>query len=378
MYSSKRTLCFYNVHNKQQVCSTGITNASPIPNETTQHFSLNSLNFLNGGIADASKVRLHTVRDLHRLGLLTIDDIVSYYYRWVTYDEYMLLQRVETEPYKAKKKIKSVYRAVKCAKRGNDVYCAQTKKKIYDVGNLDNTNFFRENDRHIKAKTSAVSVTMTYDPKLCSLADAYNNLGKDFDAWLHKLRKKYGKISVFRTWEVCNNGYPHINAILLFHSKKFSVFRYKKKFRIREKKEFSDHWHSFVDVQAVANLKKSYFYAAKYITKYITTNIKDKDYDKKALLTLAMLWLFNKRSYAISRDFAEQVKKTKDFFSSLKKELRLDRHMRNSSQLTLNNEKKTKIEWIFLGIYSKKALKINGNSWNVEIPRLSVKKLLKI
>lgn len=383
MYSSsERTLyfyadTFYNTH-KQLVCNTGITSARPIPNGTT--LSLNSLNYevaeasqvRQRELVSISKVRQHEVRALYNRELLTINDIIDYYHRWVTYDEYILLQREVVDNYKDIEKKKIDYIAVKCAKRGNDVYCSQVKKKIYDVCNFDNTNFFNENVRDIKAKTSAVFVTLTYDSKLCSLYDAWINLGKQYDAWLHKLRKKYGKISVFRTWEVFANGYPHINVILLFDTAKFSVFRYKKKFRIREKKEF-EHWHSFVDVQAVSNLKKSFFYAAKYVTKYITKDIKNNDFDKKALLTLSMLWLFNKRSYAISSDFAKQV----EFLKSLKKDLRLDRHMYNSSQLTLESEKVTKIEYIFLGIYSKKDLRIDNNTWNVEIPGSLVKKLLK-
>jgi len=334
--------------------------------KTTPLFSLKSYE-----VADA-KIRLRTVRDLYNRGLIGIDGIIDYYHRWVIYDEYMLLQFDSVEPSLKKTGNRDVkYVAVKCAKRGNDIYSYRVKKSLFDIVNsLDNTVFFNSKERNFKtANTSALSFVLTYDPGLCSLSDAWLNVGKDFDAWLNNLRKKYGKISIFRTWEVCNNGYPHINAILLFHDVSFSVFKYKEKFRIKEKSEFSKYWHSFIDVQAVSDMKKSFFYITKYVTKYITKTM--QTFDKKALLTLSMLWFFGKRSFSVSKGFVSQLECVKD----LNKE-RLDRNMHNSSQLSLIGEKLTKNTYVFLGIYSKATLEILNNPWTVEIPRLLVQKLL--
>ena len=353
MYSSsEHTLYFYDkfshtLHNKQLVCNTGITNARSIPNGT--------ISSLNSEFIFPSKIRLHAVRDLFFRNVIKKNDIIDYYHRWVTYDEYMLLQREVVDIYKDIEKKKVDYIAVKCAKRGNDVYRYRVQKSLSNVfNNLDDIVFFNLKDRNLKnVKTSAVSVTMTYDKKRCSLYDAWVNVSKEFNAWITKLRKRYGKISIFRTWEAFKSGYPHVNVILYFHNTEFSVFRYKDKFRIREKKEF-EHWHSFVDVQAVSDLRKNVHYITKYITKEL--------YKKKSSLTLAMLWLFGKRSFSVSKDFVNKL-------------IRLDFNKHNSSQFSLINEKLTKFEWVFLGIYSKIELEINKSCWIVQIPGSLVKKI---
>ena len=315
-------------------------------NKTTQQFSLNS--------ETSFKIRLHTVRDLFFRNLIKKKDVIDYYRCWVLHAEYMLLQRETTEPYKDTENRKTDFIAVKCAKRGNDVYRYRVRKSLSNVfNNLDDIVFFSIKDRNLKnIKTSAVSVTMTYDKKRCSLRDAWANVGKEFSSWLTKLRKRYGKISIFRTWEAFKNGYPHINVILFFHSVEFSVFRYyskknkKSTFRIRNKAAFSD-WHSFVDVQAVSDLKKNVHYITKYITKEL--------FNEKSSLTLAMLWIFKKRSFSISKDFMNKL-------------MRLDSKKHNLSQLSLTNEKLTQITYIFLGIYSKTELEIDRNYWTVQIP----------
>ncbi|MCD5401921.1 hypothetical protein LR013_04975, partial [candidate division NPL-UPA2 bacterium] len=288
------------------------------------------------------------------------DDVVERYKAWVSEDEYLLLQRTVIEPsLNASVKWDSEYIAVKCSKRGNDVYRDRVLESLSSVReNLPDRTFFNPKERELhkkKIRTSLVSVTLTYDAKRCSLYEAWENIGKEFDAWLKNLRKMYGRISIIRTWEASQNGYPHINAILLFNEHEFSVFRHKSKFRIKEKASFSKHWHSFVDVQAVANIKRAVSYIIKYITKEL--------FSEKAILTRAMLWLFRKRSFSVSKEFVSGLK-------------RLDNSMHNSHQVSLTGERVTAIVWHFLGIFSKEELKINKSEWNIQIPNEIVHDLL--
>ena len=309
--------------------------------------------------ATNTRIRLNAVRDVYYSGLMNEDDVVEKYKAWVTEDEYLLLQRTVIEPsVRGSTKWDSQYIAVKCSKRGNDVYRDRVRESLSSVEQaLPDRSFFNPKERELqkKVRTPLVSVTLTYDTKRCSLYEAWESIGKEFDVWLKNLRKKYGRITIIRTWEAFQNGYPHINAILLFHDNEFSVFRHKSKFRIKDKAAFSKHWHSHVDVQAVANLKRAVSYIIKYITKEL--------FSENAILTRAMLWLFKKRSFSVS----------KDFISGLK---RLDFNMHNSHQVSLTGESVTKIVWHFIGIYSKSELKINENEWNIQIPNEIVQDLL--
>ena len=307
-------------------------------------------------------VRLNAVRDLFNSQIFDVEDVIERYLTWVSQDEYLLLQRTVIEPgVHGSTKWDSQYIAVKCSKRGNDVYRHRVRNSLSSVlQGLPNLSFFNPRDRDFvskKTKTPLISVTLTYDTKRCSINEAWENIGKEFNRWISNLRKKFGSISIIRTWEAFQNDYPHINAILLFHDTDFRVFRYKSKFRVINKAAFSQHWHSYVDVRAVANLKTDVSYIMKYITKELFTD--------KAILTLAMLWIFRKRSFSVSRDFASMIR-------------RLDFHMHNSHQVSLTGEKITELEWHFIGIFSKSDLSINENVWTIQIPKEIVKNSPKL
>src|SRR4030067_867728 len=89
-------------------------------------------------------------------------EIVDRYIEWVQDEKYMILSRWnDTES-------KNDVFAVKCAKRGNDVY----RTRVYDrfkglSSNTENLTFFNPKDRGAK-KTRALWVTLTYDSKLCA------------------------------------------------------------------------------------------------------------------------------------------------------------------------------------------------------------------
>ena len=307
-----------------------------------------------------SRIRLNAVRDLFFCGLMSVDDVVERYKSWVSQAEYLLLQRTLIEPgVHGSTKWDSQYIAVKCSKRGNDVYRDRVRDSLFSIQEaLPDRSFFNPKERELqkKIRTPLVSVTLTYDTKRCSIREAWENIGKEFDLWMKNLRKEFGRISIIRTWEAFKNEYPHINAILLFHDTDFGVFRHKSKFRVRKKAVFSRHWHSFVDVRAVANLKRAVSYIMKYITKEL--------FSENAILTRAMLWLFRKRSFSVSKDFISRLK-------------RLDKvAMHNSHQVSLTGERVTAIVWHFLGIFSKEELKINKSEWNIQIPNEIVHDLL--
>ena len=115
--------------------------------------------------------------------------------------------------------------AVKCAKRGNDVYKSRVERRFRGICRLsENLIFFNPKDRNSNRTTKALFLTLTYDTKRSSYSEAWKSIGVEFNSFMAKIRKEFGKVSSCRVFESFENGYPHIHCILLFE-KEFSVFR---------------------------------------------------------------------------------------------------------------------------------------------------------
>ena len=110
--------------------------------------------------------------------------------------------------------------------------------------------------------------------------------------------------------------------------------------------EFEKSYHSFVDVQAIREVREG----VRYVTKYLT---KTKNESKTQNLTLALCWLFKKRSFAVSGDLYELLQeeiKRSGIGISVQSDLQ---------GLEINLE----VEWIFIGIFSAERLGIDCNEW---------------
>jgi hypothetical protein len=189
-------------------------------------------------------------------------------------------------------------------------------------------------------------VTLTCDTKKFMIQESWEIIRLAFNKWIRNLRKKYGRISYLRCWEATKKGYSHIHVLMIFHDHNFKIFRSRKGsrwiYRIEEKEEFQISYHSFVDVQAVRKLKKGIKYITKYLSKYTA---------ESQTLTLALCWLFRKRSFAVSGDFHEilyAIIETKHWF------VQTD---------LFGNKLKLNVEWIFIGFFSASKLGIDHNEW---------------
>lgn len=226
-----------------------------------------------------------------------LERILGFYEEWVNHNEALLLLKTTLKPNCVED---HEFIAVKCSKRGNDVYVSRVNSRLgvlLDPHNVKNGVFF---DIHANVKkTRMVFVVLTFDPKHTSLYDGWFNVGTDFNRWITNLRGKYGRISYFRTYESHLSGFPHINVILYFHDHEFNVFRKNGKWRIEEKPEFEHAYHSNVDVQAVRTLSDAMRYISKDITKTYHENQGCIDDVKKQMLTLALCWVFRKKSFSL-------------------------------------------------------------------------------
>lgn len=267
-----------------------------------------------------------------------------------------------------------IHIAVKCSKRGNDVYASRVKRRLNWLSNSESVQFFDASDclTDKKVFTSALWITFTYDTKRCSRLEAWEKqIGIEFNRSISALRRKYGKISVLRTWEASAQGYPHVHAILLFHEAKFSVFPWLAKdedgkekltFRISEKAQIASYWHSHVDVQAVSSTKKLFNYMRKYQTKTLLASD-----SPKGVKTMSLMWLFRKRGFSVSGDFRARLH---DSIMAM--------HNSNMGevQTRLDGSCEEASPWIFEGIFTASELGISSDQWTVHLNKEQIKTVL--
>jgi len=207
---------------------------------------------------------------------------------------------------------------VKCSKRGNSVYHARVQERISEMKMVLNDDFDFSNQRNFRTKF--LLLTLTNDQRIDKCECWKTELSKAWNKYITLLRNKYGKISVIRTFESTQKGYPHIHALLYFHNREFMTFNKDNKIRIMEKKTFEKWSMGFVDVIGVKNFKAVYHYCLKYVLKSsssggglppISANQLKEGGGPLLLegndLTLAYCWLFRKRAFAISGDFAVKL-----------------------------------------------------------------------
>jgi len=247
--------------------------------------------------------------------------------------------------------IRSETFAVKCSKRGNDVYRSRVYSRFRGLcARADDLAFFKPKDRGEK-RTRALWVCLTYDVKRCSFDEAWSNIGVEFNRFMAYVRKKVGKVSCCRVWESFENGHPHIHCILLFESVSFHVFRDRKgKFRIHSRKLIAEGWHSNVDVEAMNSLAGG----LSYLKKYLLKSIDAKSASSKALKTLALCWAFRKRAFSVSGRFRQLLSD-------------LIKYLHNSNrplvQVTLEGKVLQRYRFFVIGFVPADVVRLKGNVW---------------
>lgn len=241
-----------------------------------------------------------------------IPTLVDAYQGWVSFDEHIVIRGVN---HKTGEKLNL---GLKASKRGNDVYRRKTSARFKAFDSMTNARFFQDEDiSRGQAFTPCLFFTLTYDSKRSSLDGAWIEIGLDFNRWRSRLEQKYGRVSVLRTWQDYESGYPHVHGVLLFKDARFKV-AYKLEdpvlhgktrvvYRIEGYEDFKESWHSFVDVSACYSVRGAVSYARRYITRGV---VKGSDYrapmqegGSLSSQCLALNWLYRKRSFSVSGDF---------------------------------------------------------------------------
>jgi len=272
----------------------------------------------------------------------------------------MILNRIDLRTFKS-----DVF-AVKCSKRGNDVYRYRVYRRFKGLASLaKKIVFFNPKDRNQNKKTRALFVTLTYDTKLCGFGQAWINIGIEYNRFMSHVRKKFGNVSCFRVFEAYENGHPHIHCILLFKDKRFKVFRDNKgQFRIKEKGLIAAGWRSHTDVKAMSSLGRGLSYLKKYLLKCIDAENKDS----KALKTLALTWLFNKRAFSVSGKFRQML-------TDLIKTKHNSNH--KTQQTTLEGEIVQEFIYFVLGFVPADVIRLKNDVWYSQLNNEQIKEAEK-
>jgi len=277
-----------------------------------------------------------------------LNELLDFYRSWRDFAEYGVLQSQE---FKGSVCVKKTV-AVKCAKRGNDVYESRVKRRmsVFELPEGD-IEFFGFNDD--TPKVSMLFVTLTWTAQ-GPISDSWENIGYYFNRWITNLREKFGKMSYARAWEATKRGYAHVHLMLVFHDRTFAGFKSVDQdgnfiWRICEKSEFEKSWNSFVDVRAV----RTYSSVLRYLSKRILKGT-DKDDIDQGDVTKSLMWLFRKRAFALSRDLARRLSD-------------LIRDLHNSKVQSTLEGKLLETLWVWLGVFSASELGLDGSLWCVEL-----------
>jgi hypothetical protein len=330
--------------------------------------------------ANLEDLGFSSLKDALELG----EELFSY---WRSFAEYLLLRKEYVghgEPREDQ------YFAVKCSKRGNDVYQRRIKTRLGWLNReFSDHKFFEIKDFQVDkiVKSSLLWITLTWDTSRGNIIHAWETVGEDYNRFITALRRKYGKIHVLRVWESYESGYPHIHAVMLFEESSFSVFPYwsekenKLTFRIKEKPQISELWHSHVDIQAISSLRAVFTYLKKHQEKIIlglSGSIQDHaradptvgfDLENiKGLRTLFLCWIFRKRSFSVSGAFREKIH---DLISTLHNSNMLN------GQKDLFGVDVQEWNYVFLGIWSGSDLGIESFIWVQVLEKDKIEKLLE-
>jgi hypothetical protein len=282
-----------------------------LPEREGREHSSDGYSFLSELLDQWGRPRLDMARNFFsELQQQDVPYLIEGFQHWRDFAEYLILKgenRVNGE---------KMFLAVKCSKRGNDVFSRRLDKRLGFLGRLESIRLFSIGDFEKKPymPTNLLWVTLTYNPALKSLSEAWETYMKDWNLWITNLRNRYGKIEVLKFSEAFPNekgaafGYPHIHAVLLFKEAQFKAFPTWEKgkdgkegwvFRVQEMPEIRTQgkWHSFIDVKAI--------HSGKALGGYLRKHTKNTHYgdSQEALVSQSLLWLYRKQTFSLSSGF---------------------------------------------------------------------------
>jgi len=299
------------------------------------------------------QARLRFYEQYKTQGFVDLNDIIQCFLDWVNLDEYFVIR----------KKIYSIgfyiQKALvrKCSKRGNDVYSYRVSKRFNLLYDALGTYEIEKDDCYV-LKSDILFFTLTYNVR--DIFRTYENAGKDYNRFMSNLRKIFPRAkTIVRCFEAQKDGVLHIHALIWigthidvapwFNTEGVKVFIVKS-YELWLK--LKNCWkYGFCDIKGFVRFRDGLKYIFKYIKKAT-----DIDYSDNSLTTLALNWLFRKRSFSINYKLLR-------FLFNIRVHT-TNKH--NSNSRVILQCLGLVIEYEFIGIFSKKQLGLENDRWFYE------------
>jgi hypothetical protein len=208
------------------------------------------------------------------------------------------------------------FRGGKARKRGNDIDLWKLNKRFQEAEKMFDSILRFERREHSTFRDNTFFFTLTYDriEGNLSIGEAWERVSPDYQRYVAWLRRIFGPCAVIRVFSSHADGYPHIHFVITFKDQMWEVKWHRgedgrRRLRLLRKNgpkgvdptvEFlASGWkHGFIDVQGVSDTKTVFGYLLGYasgqgVNKEAKKNITGNK-------SLALNWLFRKRSFAIS------------------------------------------------------------------------------
>lgn len=288
--------------------------------------------------------------------------IIDSYTYWVETPVFLEIRERTTEGLKRKTR----WLSIKASKRGNDVANRALQRRLTPIRDAMRESEFSIDGTH----TRLLYITLTWDTKLCSASDSWYRMGEDFDRFMARLRKRFGKVSYVRAWEGSDRDYAHVHLLVLFEETSFVWFEHvgkdgKKTYRIVDKwrKEIGGEWnyakkrheggmwHSHVDIQAVVDNGLSRLHdVLSYVVKFKDDHVDPETWNDKETRTMSALWYHRLRQFAVSGRFEDDLTRRRVV-------------TRTAKQTNLEGDVITVVRYDFLGLVDGSEAGLDPDIW---------------
>lgn len=210
--------------------------------------------------------------------------------------------------------------ALKCAKRGNDVYQKRVERRLRFLVRIfgyvvkGDVDFWKISED--TANAHFVEVTLTCPASSFTVKGSWLDwIGANYNRWWTGIKQKFEGAQMVRAWESTENGYPHVH-LLLWLPEAVTVYKHLDKSLkwswradVETRDRIAQAWGAFSDVKGVRTLST----IARYLVKHVVKGTESSsDVESRGDLTRSLLWIYRKRSFSLSRDFQKRLTETLD------------------------------------------------------------------
>jgi len=241
----------------------------------------------------------------------------------------------------------------KARKRGNDIDLWRKRKRFNEAKEQIAPYMVFKRSEHNTFLCNSFFFTLTYDRTDLSVADSWETrAASDYRAYSHWLMKRYGSLIPIRVFVSHEDGYVHIHVAVVFldelwHVKYHTNADGKRSLRLRRKRMsetekkgrrgrpkkyatpdprgdpskdyLASGWkHGTVDIEGIDDPEKAFFYLLGYMNGSFGEGKGKEGKNLSGATSLAMNWLFGKRSFSIGNpDLIKESITAPNFFGEV-------------------------------------------------------------